>query len=135
MKEIRYWEAEDGTKFEDEQDCVEYEQDCRWCELLEKVPCYTSDYKRVTKEDEGIFACNIAYILVPPSKGSAEFDDAYTDLDDEFFGGDLPYLGDCNPNGDLVFRDDSNLWYLWSNEMTKLREMADRFQMFEEKGE
>lgn len=134
MKEVRYWEADDGEKFESEEECAEYERDCRWGELLETVPCYTYYYKRITKEDAEIYADDVTFILIPPAEPSDTFDDAYTELDEEFFY-NLPYFGDFDCSGDLAYRDDSNVWHIWSEEMTNLREMAERFQLFEKKSE
>jgi hypothetical protein len=135
MKEVRYWEADDGEKFESEEDCIEYERDCLWGELLETVPCYTSDYRRITKEDAEMYACDVAYILIPSAESTFTFNDAYEVLDGEFFYDGLPYLGKFNSSGDLAYRDDSNVWHVWSEEMALLREMAERFQLFEEKSE
>ena len=46
MKEVRFWEAEDGTQFESEYDCEEYERHLKYTRLLESIPCYNQIFVR-----------------------------------------------------------------------------------------
>lgn len=131
MKEIRFWEAEDGTRFEDEYDCREYERKVRSAKLLEVVPCYTKIFARMIGEDEEFDEGDIDFILIPDDP-CADFDEALRDLDEEFFEGQLPY-NEVKSHNDLLYWDnESNTWRVWSRDYKNLRQLADRFQLFEE---
>lgn len=132
MKEIRYWEAEDGERFYVEEECEEYERDCLWGKLLDVVSCYDRKYKRIIKTYAEICDCSdIAYIIIPSATPGSEFINAYEELDEEFFDGRLPCLEGYSTSGDLAYCDDSNVWHVWSEEIANLREMAEKFQLFE----
>ena len=131
MKEIRFWEAEDGTQFDDEYDCQEYERKVRFAKLLEVVPCYTRIFMRMVGEDEEFDEGDIYFILIP-DKIDADFDDALRELDEEFFEGQLPY-NEAKSHNDLLYWDEeSNTWRVWSRDYKNLRQLADHFQLFEE---
>ena len=131
MKEVRFWEAEDGTRFEDEYDCEQYESKVRFAKLLEVVPCYDRIFMRMIGEDKEFDEGDIYFILIP-DKITADFDDALRELDKEFFEGQLPY-DEAKSHNDLLYWDnESNAWRVWSRDYKELRQLADRFQLFEE---
>ena len=131
MKEVRFWEAEDGTQFESEYDCEEYERHLKYARLLENVPCYNQIFVRMTGEDEGFDEGDIYYILIP-DKITASFDDALRELDEEFFDGELPYY-DAKSHNDLLYYDeDSHSWRVWSKDLANLEILRNHFQLFGE---
>lgn len=131
MKEVRYWEAEDGMQFESEYDCQEYERHVKYSELLEIVPCYNQIQVRMSGEDENFDESNIYYILIPDMSDTG-FAEALRELDEEFLEGQLPYIGTKSHNDLLYWDEDSNTWRVWSEDYRKLRQMANHFQLFGE---
>ena len=131
MKEVRFWEAKDGERFDNEYDCQEHENKVRFAELLEIVPCYNDIFARMTGEDEDSDESDIYYILIP-DKITTGFDDALRELNEYFFEGQLPYDKAKSHNDLLYWDEDSDSWRVWSGDHKELRRLADRFQLFEE---
>ena len=69
MIEIRFWQADDGTKFDDEYDCVQYER----AKLLEKHKDEFKffDYNKCPISLENATTENVHYIIIK-SKCAAE---------------------------------------------------------------
>jgi len=131
MKEVRFWEAEDGTQFDDEYDCQEYEHKVRFARLLEIVPCYNGIFARMTGENEDSDESDISYILIP-DKITTDFDDALRELDEYFFEGQLPY-NEAKSHNDLLYWDgESSTWRVWSKDLSNLEILKNHFQLFEE---
>lgn len=131
MKEVRFWEAEDGTQFESEYDCEEYERQVRFAELLEIVPCYNDIFMRMIGEDKEFDESDINYILIPDNPGTG-FDEALRDLDEEFFERQLPY-NEAKPHNDLLYWDEeSSAWRVWSKDLSTLELLKNHFQLFGE---
>ena len=129
MKEVRFWEAEDGTQFDDEYDCQEYEHKVRFAKLLEIVPCYNKDFMRIIGEDEEFDESDIYFILIPDKIGTG-FDDALQELDEEFFEGQLP-CDEAKSHNDLLYWDeDSGSWRVWSKDLSNLELLRNYFQLF-----
>lgn len=135
MKEVRYWEAEDGTKFEDQDDCLDYERKVRWGELLEIVPCYNEIYYRLTEEDTEYDEADVAFILIPDTKDNDKFWRAMRELDTDYFSGTIPFDEAKEKNDLLYFDAESETWRVWSADIRNLRQMENQFQLFEDKGE
>lgn len=131
MKEVRFWEAEDGTQFESEYDCEEYERHLRYAKLLEIVPCYNQIFVRTTGEDEGFDESDICYIFIP-DMSDTDFAEALRELDEYFFEGQLPYIGAKTHNDLLYWDEDSQSWRVWSKDYKELRQMIKYFQLFGE---
>ena len=130
MKEVQYWEAEDGTQFDNEYDCQDYERQVRLARLLEIIPCYNKIFGRMTGENEGFDEGDIEYILIP-DKVDACFDEALRELDEEFFEGQLPY-NEAKPRNDLLYWDDNSYsWRVWSKDLANLELLKKHFQLFE----
>lgn len=130
MKEVRYWEAEDGTPFESEYDCQDYERQVKFARLLETVPCYNKISVRMTGEEEGVDEGDICYILIP-DEIDARYDEALAKLDEEFFTGLLPY-NEAKPRNDLLYWDENSYsWRVWSRDHENLELLGKHFQLFE----
>ena len=131
MKEVRFWEAEDGERFDNEYDCQEHENKVRFTELLEIVPCYNDIFMRMTGEDEDSDESDISYILIP-DKITTGFDDALRELDEHFFEGQLPY-NEAKSHNDLLYWDgESSIWRVWSRDLANLELLKNHFQLFGE---
>ena len=131
MKEVRYYEAEDGTQFESEYDCQDYERQVKFARLLEIIPCYNVSSVRMTGEDKDSDESDISYILIP-DKITTGFDDALRELDEYFFEGQLPY-NEAKSHNDLLYWDgESSTWRVWSRDLSNLELLKNHFQLFEE---
>lgn len=131
MKEVRFWEAEDGTQFDNEYDCEEHERYVRFVELLKFVPCYNDVFVRMTGEDEDFDESDIYYILIPDNP-SIDFTIALVKLNKEFFYDQLPY-NEAKLHNDLLYRDeDSDSWRVWSKDLSNLEILKNHFQLFGE---
>ena len=133
MKEIRYWEAEDGTKFEYEDECQEYEEKQLFIEMLKVIPCYDTIFVRVTGEDEqtSFDSDDICYILIPDNADDSFFE-TLRDFDSAYFEGLLPY-NEAKSHNDLLYWDKySNSWRVWSKDHANLEILANHFQLFGE---
>lgn len=131
MKEVRFWEAEDGTQFDNEYDCEEHERRVKFANLLEVVPCYTKNFSRMISKDEEFDEGDIHFILIP-DKATTNFDDALQDLDEKFFEGQLPY-DEAKLRNDLLYWDEESCtWRVWSRDYEVSRQLADYFQLFGE---
>ena len=62
MKEIRFWQAEDGTKFDDEYDCIQYER--RVILNKYKDDFVFLDYNQEIIPTEDSITDNICYIII-----------------------------------------------------------------------
>jgi hypothetical protein len=131
MKEVRFWEAEDGERFDNEYDCEQHELEIRFAELLAVVPCYNDAFMRMTGEDEGFDESDIRYILIP-DKITASFDDALRELDEVFFERQLPYWEAKSHNDLLYWDEDSQSWRVWSKDLANLEILKNHFQLFGE---
>lgn len=134
MKEIRYWEAEDGTKFEYEDECQEYEEKQLFIQMLETIPCYDTLFVRVTGEsvEQASYGIDdIHYILIPDNADDSFFE-ALRDFDSAYLDGLLPY-NEAKSHNDLLYWDTyANSWRVWSKDLAKLEILRNHFQLFGE---
>lgn len=134
MKEIRYWEAEDGTKFEYEDECQEYEEKQLFIQMLDVIPCYSAMFIRITGENveqESYDNDDICYILIPDNADDSFFE-ALRNFDEAYFEGQLPY-NEAKSHNDLLYWDEySNIWRVWSKDLANLEILANHFQLFGE---
>ena len=136
MKEIRYWEAEDGTRFDYEDECQEYEEKQLFIEMLKVIPCYDAGYARITGEDDSQASYNndtIHYISIPDNADD-NFFETLRNFNDAYFYGHLP-CEETKPNNDLIYFDEeSDTWRVWSKDIASLEIFSSYFQLFR-KGE
>lgn len=134
MKEIRYWEAEDGTRFEYEDECQEYEEKQLFVEMLKVIPCYDAGFARVIGDDDRptIYNSNdISYILIPDNADDSFFETLH-DFDEAYYEGQLPY-SEAKSHNDLLYWDEySNSWRVWSKDLANLEILKNHFQLFGE---
>ena len=134
MKEIRYWEAEDGTKFEYEDECQEYEEKQLFIKMLEIIPCYDALFVRVTGEsvEQASYDIDdICYILIPDNADDSFFE-TLRDFDSAYVEGLLSY-DEAKSHNDLLYWDKrSNSWRVWSKDLANLEILKNHFQLFGE---
>ena len=96
MKEIRYWVAEDGTKFDDEYECETYEK-TQNLQGHKKEFVFLDDKKNPIKIDMNTRVSNIEYIIIKSDEGA------------KAVGEWLDYEGYLNPF-DGVYEDCVGTW-------------------------
>ena len=135
MERVMYFIAEDGTQFEDEFDCVRYEEKLRTKEVFEPFSCYDREGCPLDTDSENFNPYDVDYILV---KEDNYEDGSYMELDDFIFDGELPALGNTFKDIDttVIYYDPRlETWHNWYEEFNKLTEMMKMFQLFAGKGE
>lgn len=131
MKEVLYYEAEDGTKFDSAYDCEYYEKSCKFKAVFGILKCYDYHFNKITGECEGDVVDvldNIRYILVGDT---AEEEEAYNKLDSMMSYYYLPCVSHVK-NSLVYFDENLECWFVWHDQMKMLRELAEKFQLFEE---
>jgi len=135
MEKVMYFIAEDGTQFEDEFDCVQYEEELHIKQVFEPFSCYDINGHLLDTNDEHFESDDVYYILV---KEDNYEDGSYMELDDFIFDGELPALSHVFKDTDttlIYFNRNSDTWENWHEEFNRLTEMMKMFQLFAGKGE
>lgn len=102
MQEVRYWLADDGTKFEEEWDCVQYERQTKLKECNNDFVFY--DYHKRVIPIEEASTDRVCYILIKTP--------AAADYVGEWFESDS-----CdNPFEGCGFGNEVGLWFYGENE-------------------
>ena len=128
MKEVHYYEAEDGTKFESEYDCEKYEEAREFRTVFEALKCYDCYFDKITGEgDVKEVMGDIRYILVGDT---AEEVEAYNKLDDMLSHYYFPHISHAK-NSLVYFDENVDCWLVWHDQMKMLRDLAEKFQLFE----
>ena len=124
--------AEDGTQFEDEYECEQYEEKLHIKQVFESFSCYDRDECFLDTNSENFNPDDVYYILV--KKENYE-DGSYMELDDFIFDGELPALINVFKDTDttlVYFNRDFDTWHNWHEEFNRLTGMM---KMFAGKGE
>ena len=135
MEKVTYFIAEDGTQFEDEWDCEQYEEKLHIKQVFKPFSCYDGSGCLLDTDGENFNPEDVYYILV---KEDNYEDGSYMELDDFIFDGELPALGNTFKDTDttLIYLNcDSDTWENWHEEFNRLTEMMKMFQLFAGKGE
>lgn len=135
MEKVVYFIAEDGTQFEDEWECEQYEERLRIREVFKPFSCYDGDGCLLDTDGENFNPDDVWYILV---KEDSYEDGSYIDLDCFIFNGTLPALIDVFKDTDttLIYYDHHlEAWHNWHKEFNELIEIKEMFQLFAGKGE
>ena len=96
MKEIRYWVADDGTKFDEEWDCIQYERKKKLEEFKDDFILYDSHMDIIPFEKAN---CRNISIIVIKSFTVAEYIGKW--FDDEDY---------CSPFYDCEFGQEIGTW-------------------------
>lgn len=135
MEKVMYFIAEDGTHFEDEWKCEQYEEELHIKQVFEPFSCYDRNGCLLDINSENFDPDDVYYILVK----EADYENGnYMKLDDFAFDGELPALGNTFNDVDttvIYYNRDSETWGNWYEEFYRLSEMMKMFQLFAKKGE
>ena len=121
MREVRYWVAEDGTQFEDEYECAQYENGKRLEECKDDFVFY--DYNKCLIPPEEAIAEKICIIVVK-TPAAAEYIGEWFESD-----------GCCSPFDGCEFGHEVGTWVYgelleMGGEWVKLEAEIERLQNF-----
>lgn len=119
MTEIIMYEANDGTVFHSEEDCIKYERKSMPCEGFIGYD-YSGEVinpKDYYNLDE--WKGDLTYLKVSDINGWNEFESYCHDEGTYFYDG----LDDVRENGLYYFDEDHDYWMNWEAEYDKLREI------------
>ena len=125
MREITIWDADDGTKFDDEYECAEYE----FAQQVKKHrKCFGllgSQYNLLDPTKPGSY--EDAYFIYLPNSESAEIlRNLYSN--DSVVSANVPdFLNDWSVDAGLwAYDDDDDNWYHLGGKIAELQDMADQ---------
>jgi hypothetical protein len=119
MKKITKYLANDGTEFEFEDECLDYELKAKVREIY-GFTVYDCDGKEIKPDDYRDLDCFIGearYIKITDVKGWDEFSELCEENDVYFYDG----MDDFYEKGLYYFDDDHDYWLNWDSEYEKLR--------------
>lgn len=133
MEKVITYVAFDGTQFDDEDDCVEYE-------FLENAKEYTDGFTLYNEAREPIkisFNGNAldktCFIIIKEERAIPFLDDWMIDnCFYETIGKIADRLSIESRIGLWIWDDKEETWKHWETEMAKMRELGEYFQRFEE---
>lgn len=133
MEKIIIYEAFDGTQFDDEDECAEYE-------FLENAKEYTDSFTLYNDAREPIkisfssYALNEMKFVIIKEERAIPFLDEW--MNDNYFhetiGKVANRLNIESCIGLWIWNDKEDTWKHWETEMSKMRELGEYFQRFEE---
>ena len=125
MREITIWEADDGTKFDDEYECAKYE----FAQQVEKYrKCFGllgSQYNLLDPAEPGSYE-DAYFIYLPNSESAKILRNLY--CNDSVISVNVPdFLNDWNVDAGLwVYDDNDDNWYHLGEKIAELQDMADQ---------
>jgi hypothetical protein len=119
MTEITKFVADDGTEFEFEDECLEYELKAKVKDTygFTVYDCYGKEIKPADYRDLDSFIDEARYIKITDIKGWDAFSDLCEENDVFFYDG----MDDFCERGLYYFDDDHDYWVSWEAEYEKLR--------------
>ena len=133
MEKIIKYVAFDGTEFDYEEDCVDYELETKAKEYTEYFTLYDYDRKPIKFCADGRVLDHTTYIIVKDEKAVSFLDDWMNDY------GCHRTIGKCADRENIVNRiglwmwdEKEDVWVHWETEMSKMRELGEYFQRFGE---
>jgi hypothetical protein len=120
MKKIEYWEAEDGERFETEEECFAHEN--RFVELSEKVKFFNANYELMIED----FLTNVeeCYSMYIPTNEIAEA--LHTVFEDEGIGSPFDRCYNREPKSGHYFFEGGS-WYCLEEEKARINEIEINF--------
>ena len=127
MKEVKYWIAEDGTKFEDKWECEQYEKQMILKEHKDDFAFY--DYYKKPIPIEQATPDDICYILIKTSEAAEcvcnwfERDDCYAPFESDNLNNavGLWFYGEIEGYGN------PECWYKVEDEIERLQSLRNEF--------
>ena len=133
MEKIVKYVAFDGTEFDDEDECVDYELETKAKEYTEYFALYDHDRKPIKFSADDRVLDHTTYIIVKDEKAISFLDDWMN------YYGCLRTIGKSTDRENIVncvglwmWDDKEDVWVHWETEMSKMRELGEYFQRFEE---
>lgn len=119
MKVITKYLANDGTEFEFEDECLDYELKGKIREIygFTVYDCNGKEIKPDEYRDLDCFVSEARYIRITDIKGWNTFTDLCEEQDVYFYDG----MDDFYEKGLYYFDDDHDYWLNWDSEYEKLR--------------
>ena len=133
MEKIVKYVAFDGTEFDYEEDCANYELETKAKECIEYFTLYDRNRKPIKFcADAEIFA-DAMYIIIKDEKAFSFLDDLMVDYGYYSTIGKSAYNQNIkNYVGLWMWDEQEEDWKHWETEMSKMRELGEYFQRFEE---
>lgn len=133
MEKIVKYVAFDGMEFDCEEDCANYELETKAKEYIEYFTLYGYDRKPIKFcADDGILG-DVFYIIIKDEKTVSFLDDwmiacgCYSTISKSAYNQNIK-----NCVGLWMWDEDEEDWKHWETEMSKMRELGEYFQRFEE---
>lgn len=133
MEKIVKYVAFDGTEFDDEEDCADYEFEVRAKEYLEYFALYDHERKPIKFCADSRVIDRTNYIIVKTEEVVSFLDDWMIDYGCYSTIGKSADLADIeNRVGLWMWNEMKETWEHWETKIAKMRELGEYFQRFEE---
>ena len=133
MEKIVKYVAFDGTEFDYEEDCANYELETKAKEYIEYFTLYDYDRKPIKFCTDDQILGDVFYIVIKDEKAFSFPDDWMIDCGCYSTIGRSAYKQNIkNYVGLWMWDKQKEDWKHWETEMSKMRELGEYFQRFEE---
>ena len=133
MEKIVKYVAFDGTEFDYEEDCADYEFEVKAKECIEYFTLYDRNRKPIKFCADDEVLCDVFYIVIKDEKAFSFLDDWMIDCGCYSTIGRSAYNQNIkNYVGLWMWDEQEEDWKHWETEMSKMRELGEYFQRFEE---
>lgn len=133
MEAITIYVAFDGAQFDNEEDCANYELETKAKDYIEYFTLYDYDRKPIKFCADDEILADVFYIVIKDEKAISFLDDWMIDYGCHFTIGKSAYNQNIkNCVGLWMWDEQEEGWKHWETEMSKMRELGEYFQRFEE---
>lgn len=133
MEKIVKYVAFDGTEFDDEDECLDYELETEAKEYIEHFALYDHNRKPIKFYADDQVLEHTNYIVVKSEKAVSFLDDWMIDYGCySTIGKAADLAGIENRVGLWMWSEVEETWVHWETEIAKMRELGEYFQRFEE---
>ena len=133
MEKVVKYVAFDGTEFDYEEDCADYELETKAKEYIEYFALYDCDRKPIKFCADGRVIERTCYIIIKDEKAVSFLDDWMIDYGCCYTIGRSANREDIeNRVGLWMWDEKEETWKHWETEISKMRELGEYFQRFEE---
>lgn len=133
MEIITKYVAFDGMEFDNEEDCANYEFETKAKECIEYFTLYDRNRKPIKFCVDDEVLADVFYIVIKDEKAFLFLDDWMTDCGYYSTIGKSAYNQNIkNYVGLWMWDEQEEDWKHWETEMSKMRELGEYFQRFEE---
>lgn len=133
MEKIVKYVAFDGTEFDCEEDCANYELETKAKDYIKYFTLYGYDRKPIKFCADDEILGDVFYIIIKDEKVISFLDDwmincgCYSTIGKSAYNQNIK-----NCVGLWMWDEDEEDWKHWETEMSKMRELGEYFQRFEE---